>query len=549
MRPQLSVVIPVYDNWWLTARALHELDRLRDETLPFETIVVDNASSDETPRAIGEFGWVRYLRMTSNSNFAGACNAGARLAEAPLVLFLNNDAYPIGDAITPMVRAFDREEVAIAGGALFFEDGATQCAGFVVLPNAHWHYSCRNLPPTLDEVTQSRDALGVSGAAMAVRTRWFLDNGGFDQSYINGFEDVDLCMRARDQNRTIRYVAPARFAHYEAASAGRFDREAENELQFYRRWSTRFSGIPRTARGDVRGISVHSSERMSPLSAAGLEDLENALRGFGHPVVRGEVRPWHSIFDKRFRRSAALGWFTEHAERPGIVIERPVGSPAIMHVRGGAELRVPWLPCAANERVASVPVRRSLDLNCRNVAVAGIESVPSDRKSELIAAFDELIARDGNLHLFVLAQNGAAANVLERFSDRTTFVAPMLNGSTAKIEVSCLIAAGLTDESSFGNVMLAQAELPTVAVASDELRALLSPDVSLMAERGEMADRVSRLFADLDARARYGTTAAADARRRFSPRRSAIRVVDLLCAARFGLQKYASASSDSPLEL
>jgi glycosyltransferase involved in cell wall biosynthesis len=60
--PELSVVIPVYNNWWLTARCLRELDRLRGPSLSFETIVVDNASSDETPDAIAAFPWVRYLR-------------------------------------------------------------------------------------------------------------------------------------------------------------------------------------------------------------------------------------------------------------------------------------------------------------------------------------------------------------------------------------------------------------------------------------------------------------------------------------------------------
>ncbi len=287
MNPHLTVVIPVYDNWWLTARTLRVLDGLRGSTVPFETIVVDNASSDETPSAIDAFPWARYERMDRNRNFAGACNAGARLAEAPLVLFLNNDAYPMDDAVTPLVRAFDRPEVTIAGGALFFEDGATQCAGFVVLPNAHWHYSYRNLPPGLDAVTRSREALGVSGAAMAVRTRWFLDQGGFDESYINGFEDVDLCMRAREGGRAIVYVAEARFAHYEAASAGRYEREAENETRFYNRWSARFAGIPRTARGNVRGIAVNAPSGASPLLTAGLEDLERALRAFGHPVIRG----------------------------------------------------------------------------------------------------------------------------------------------------------------------------------------------------------------------------------------------------------------------
>ena len=84
MDPRLSVVIPVYDNWWLTARALGALDALRDETLPFETIVVDNASSDETPEGMRAFPWVRYQRLERNTNFAGACNAGARNTNCPI---------------------------------------------------------------------------------------------------------------------------------------------------------------------------------------------------------------------------------------------------------------------------------------------------------------------------------------------------------------------------------------------------------------------------------------------------------------------------------
>jgi GT2 family glycosyltransferase len=530
---QLSVVIPVYDNWWLTSRALRELERLRDASIPvFETIVVDNGSTDETPQAIARFGWVRYLRLERNTYFAGACNAGARAAETPLVLFLNNDAYPLGDAITPLVRAFDREEVVIAGGALFFEDAVTQCAGFVVLPNAHWHFSCRNLPPTLDGVTQPRDAIGVSGAAMAVRTQWFLAGGGFDEAYVNGFEDVDLCMRAREQHRSIRYVASARFAHYEAATAGRFDREIRNELLFYRRWSRQFATIERTARGDVGGIAVHASRVLPPLSAAGLEDLENGLRSFGHPLVRGCVRPWHRL-DGRFRRSAALGWFTEPAERPSVVVGRSPGSPAVATVRGDAELAVPWLPCADVERGARVSVRPSAVAACATVAIAGFESMPPDRRGELLAALESLAARHTAFRSIVLGRD----------------VRLMASAGAPKSDVACVIAAGVTDDSAFGNVALAHAAIPIVAVDGDELRALLAPDVALFAQRGEIADGVSRLIADPGERLRYGTLVAADARRRFSPRRSAIRVVDLLCAARFGLQRPAAARSNAPIAL
>ncbi len=548
MQPQLSVVIPVYGNWWLTARTLRALDRLRRDSLSFETIVVDNASPDETPREMKRFGWVRYIRLERNTNFAGGCNTGARTAQAPLVLFLNNDAFPLGDALAPLVQAFDREEVAIAGGALFFEDGVTQGAGFVVLPNAHWHYSCRNLPPTLDAVNTSRDAIGVSGAAMVVRTEWFVSSGGFDETYVNGFEDVDLCMRAREQQRIIRYVADARFAHYEAATAGRFNREADNERLFYTRWSSRFATIERTARGQVRAISIHVAPKSTPLCAAGLEHLEIALRAFGHPIMRGGLRPRQRL-DPQFRGAAALGWFSDPAQPRAVLIDGSVGAPAIMNVRGAAELQVPWLPCAAPERTRRLPVQRSTDPACATVAVAGMNAVSPYRRAELFTALQHLMNHNPALNLVVLGRDRDAIELARRWDPRATIVDFVLGAPRPRIDVACVIAAGLTDECSFGNVVLAQGGLPLVAIASDELRSVFKPDVMLMAETGKVADCIARFLSDPDQRMHYGTLAAADALRRFSPRRSAIRVIDLLCAARFGLERPAPARSNAPIAL
>jgi GT2 family glycosyltransferase len=512
-RPELSIVTPVYNNWWLTARCLRELERLRDGcAVAFETIVVDNASSDETAHAIASFPWVRYVRHEENRNFAGACNAGAQLAEAPLTLFLNNDAFPLGDALTPLVRAFDREEVAIAGGALFFEDRVTQAAGLVMLANAHWHYYRRNLPSSLAGVVESRDALGVSGAAMAVRTRWFVDGGGFDESFVNGFEDVDLCMRAREQGRTIAYVADARFAHYEAASAGRFEREAENERRFYQRWSSRLGSLPRMARGDVGAIAVRGSRRDALLAAA-LDDLEDALRAFGHPIVRGEIGPWRRL-DRRFRAAATLGWFTPPHGSPGVVIEGDGSQSAVIRTRGAADVEVAWLPCASVERVAALKIAHSDDPGCREVGVAGYAA-------EMGLMFD------------------AADYAVDQITPE------MLLGERER-RFACVVHLGLTDPSAFGNVLLAQAGIPSVVLARDELRALFAPDVAFIGERDLLPGSVARLLDDPATRVRYGELVAADSRRRFSPRRSAIRVVDLLCAARFGLERPAQARTNQP---
>ena len=493
MALQLSIVIPVYDNWWLTARCLRELEQLHGASVDFETIVVDNASRDETPQAIREFPSVRYLRHDENRNFAGACNAGARIAEAPIVLLLNNDAYPLGDALAPIVRAFDREEVAIAGGALFFEDGVTQAAGLVVLPNLHWHYYCRNLPATLDAVHRSRESLGVSGAAMAVRRIWFVENGGFDESFVNGFEDVDLCLRARDQGREIAYVHDARFAHYEAASAGRFAREAENERLFYERWRQQMTQLPRTVRGEVGAIAVRCATA-DPLLVAALADLESALRAFGHPMVHDAVAPWRRM-DRRFRRAATLSWFDAPAT-PGVAIEPRDGSLASIRTSGSIALEVPFLPCAGAQRVERLGVARSDDPACTRVGVVG-----------------------GDLP-------GAVAITPE-----------MLLGERRGGDFACVVQLGLTDAAAFGNVLLAMGGLPTVALATQQLRAIFASDVAVLCESDAIAESVASLVRDVAARRRYGTLASADARRRFSPRRSAIRVVDMLCASRFGLER------------
>jgi GT2 family glycosyltransferase len=510
---QLSIVIPVYDNWWLTARCLSELARLqRAGSASFEAIVVDNASTDETPEAIDAFPWVRYLRHESNRNFAGACNAGARMAEAPLVLFLNNDAYPLGDALTPLIAAFERREVAIAGGALFFEDGVTQAAGLVLLRNAHWHYSYRNLPSSLDGVTTSRDALAVSGAAMAVRTDWFLEGGGFDESFVNGFEDVELCLRARERGAAIAYVAEARFAHYEGASAGRFDRERQNEKRFYQEWASRLAPLPRTQRGEVGAIAMPENAYEEPLLAAAREDLAAALRAFGHPVVRVPLRR-RGWFDRRFRQSASIEWFLHDRSQPGVTIDRDGDAFPAIRTHGAIDIAVRWLPCASVERAALCGVRPSTDPLCLTVGLAGVQD-------------------DGpNLGL-----GYPSVRITQE----------MLLGHE-RVDVACVVHCGFSDDAAFGNVLLAQAGLPAVVLRTAGVASLFAADVAIYAQGSQLRDAVTRLVSDASLRARYGRLVAADSRRRFSPRRSAIRVVDLLCAARFGLERAASARANSPL--
>ncbi len=314
-----------------------------------EIVVVDNASTDETASRLRERTGIRSLRLFPNANFAGAANAGAAAASSEIVLFLNNDAWPLGDALSPLAAAFDDERVVVASGALFYEDGVTQGAGCVLLPNAHWFASCRNLPANLPAVRTSRDAVVVPGAALAVRKSWFLESGGFDEQFRNGFEDADLCMRAYADGRVTRYVAEARFAHYEGATLDRFDFESENERAFYTRWSSTLAAVPRTERGEVGAIVVHRG-RGDAAGDAALHDLLAAIRSYGHPVVES-IALWKRV-DRRFRIAASIAWNCDGAPHaPSVELFMRDGR-AMLRTHGEVALEVPWMPCADPARTA-----------------------------------------------------------------------------------------------------------------------------------------------------------------------------------------------------
>ncbi len=495
----ISVVVPAYNNWWLTARCLHALHELRVlSSASFETIVVDNASTDETPRELPRYDWLRSIRLDPNACFGGAANAGARVAQAPIVLFLNNDAYPLDDALAPLLAAFARDEVTIAGAALFYEDGVTQGAGCVLLPNAHWFLSHRNLPSHLDGVRRSRDAVVVPGAALAVRAQWFERSGGFDPLFRNGFEDTDLCLRAHSEGLVVRYVAESRFAHYEGATAGRFDWEFENERNFYRRWSTALAGIPRTQRGEVSAIVLRENVAGDPVGGAALDDLLEGVRSYGHPVVHG-ITPWRR-FDRRFRIAADLAWNVEGAAHAPCVELTMREGRAMLRTHGAIDLEVPWMPCADRARADELWLRRSDDAACGIVAVLGVVA------PELLEGIRRRLPR-------VQLESIDAAALLER-RDRRDVAAALI---------------GRADPYGFGALLAAYGGI--ACVEADQAA----------------PERLERLVGDCEERARAGAEAAQDARRRGAPRRSAMRVLDLARVARFGLERPGRALANAPI--
>jgi glycosyltransferase involved in cell wall biosynthesis len=88
--PSFSVIIPVYNSVATLARAI---DSVLGQSVPVhELIVVDDASTDETPALMARYGNpVRYLRRERNAGVSAARNFGAEQATGDWLAFLDAD--------------------------------------------------------------------------------------------------------------------------------------------------------------------------------------------------------------------------------------------------------------------------------------------------------------------------------------------------------------------------------------------------------------------------------------------------------------------------
>ena len=239
----VSIIVPVFNRVDLTVQcftALAEVTR----GYSFELIVVDNASSDGTGDFLAQLnGDVQVIRNRDNLGFAKACNQGARAARGRHLLFLNNDTVPLAGWLEPMVEELDgHPEVEIVGSKLLYEDGSVQHAGVAFSRVGFGPYHIyRGSPGDSWVVNQRREYQCVTAACMLIRRETFIAVGGFDEGYVNGFEDVDLCLKVGARGGRIVYQPRSSLYHLESKTPGRHTHELENGRRLFARWGREWS--------------------------------------------------------------------------------------------------------------------------------------------------------------------------------------------------------------------------------------------------------------------------------------------------------------------
>lgn len=241
MTVDCSVIIPVYNGWSLTEACLRSV-RNSLQGVRIEVVVVDNASFDETPRALSEDPAVIPVRHDRNLGFARACNAGAARATGRLLLFLNNDTFVFPGAIDSMVASYRAApSIGVLGARLLYADHTVQHAGMAMDNALNWHHVFRGLSGEHPLVLVKRSFQAVTGACLMIARELFHEMGGFDEGFLNSHEDVDLCLRVRARGLEVVYEPSAMLLHYESMSDGRTLASLRGAERFRQKWSGKVS--------------------------------------------------------------------------------------------------------------------------------------------------------------------------------------------------------------------------------------------------------------------------------------------------------------------
>ncbi len=233
--PVVSVVVVSFNTRELLRECLASVSTHLG-SLPHETLVVDNASSDGSAEMVAaEFPSVRLLRNPVNEGFGRANNRAMQEAHGDVFLLLNSDARLVDASLLALVAGLRAgPDIGVLGPRLRRPDGSTQPSAYrfgwlrlialeelglyklwppagraELLLGGYWDHSAR------------READWLVGACLLVRRDAFERTGGFDQGIFLYGEEEEWCWRIRAAGWRVVFDPAGQVVHVGHASAAK----------------------------------------------------------------------------------------------------------------------------------------------------------------------------------------------------------------------------------------------------------------------------------------------------------------------------------------
>ena len=246
--PKVSILIPNKDNVDVLKRCIDSIFSVSSYS-NFEIVIIENNSVEAST-----FDYYETLQQHSDNirvviwdrefNYSAINNFGAKFATGDYLLLLNNDVEVISSNWLSSLLGFcQRDDVGVVGAKLLFADDTVQHAGVLMIkcqnvndnagPLHAFSHLDRDDPGYMRRAGLAQDVSIVTGACLMTPKELYVQMGGLDEDFAVAFNDVDYCLRVREQGKLVVFDPDALLYHYESLSRGS-DTSAKNAERFIR---------------------------------------------------------------------------------------------------------------------------------------------------------------------------------------------------------------------------------------------------------------------------------------------------------------------------
>jgi O-antigen biosynthesis protein len=235
----VSIIIPTKNLGKVLDQCLQSI--FTHSTYPnYEVIIIDNGTDEaESLEILSQWQQKEpnrcfIYRLDLPFNYSKLNNFGVKQAKGDYLLFLNNDIEVITeDWIEGMVEQAQRTSIGAVGAMLLYPDHKIQHGGVILGIRGVASHSHKNFAygdsGYINQLISTNNYSAVTAACLMCRREVFTQVKGFDETLPVTFNDVDFCLKIRQQDYHNVWLPHVVLYHHESQSRGSDNTPEEKE--------------------------------------------------------------------------------------------------------------------------------------------------------------------------------------------------------------------------------------------------------------------------------------------------------------------------------
>ena len=243
--PTVDIIILVHNAYKITKKCIDSI-LFNTHYNNYKIIIVDNHSDIETKRLIQKYKLkynnIHILTNNENLSFSKANNLAFKNSNSEFVLFLNNDIEIIdSNWLHGLISIMNKDvKIGAIGPMLLYPNYSIQSAGI----NIEIENNTIKVPATeYKNYRHSQIVDAITGACLLSKREILNKVNCFDEIFIFGQEDIDLCLKIKELNYNIYFTSEYEVIHHESYTRKFNENTLNNREKIKKKWKNRILNL------------------------------------------------------------------------------------------------------------------------------------------------------------------------------------------------------------------------------------------------------------------------------------------------------------------